>query len=218
MMDDLKIAVLVLGPVQTNCYLALNTKTGGIVAVDPADRPDVIRDAAKEMGGKIEAILLTHGHYDHIGAVPALQSEDGIPVMALDKEAPLLADPRLNLSGMHDGSLSVRPDRLLKDGETLSVCGMKVRVTALPGHTAGGAGYYLEEAGVLFAGDTLFYHSVGRSDLPTGDEETLLSSIRSRLLVLPEETVVLPGHDVRTSVGEEKQFNPFLQDGGWDMF
>ena len=217
-MDDLKIAVLVLGPVQTNCYLALNTKTGRILAVDPADRPDVIRDAAKEMGGEIEAILLTHGHYDHIGAVPVLQREDGIPVMALGKEAPLLADPLLNLSGMHGAGFSVKPDRLLEDGEVLDTGGFEIKVIALPGHTAGGAGYYLEKAGVLFAGDTLFYHSVGRSDLPTGDEDTLIASIRSRLLILPEETIVLPGHDARTSVGEEKQFNPFLRDGGWDMF
>ena len=218
MMDNLKIAQLVLGPVQTNCCLVLNTQTGQILVIDPADRPDVICAAAKEMGGKICAILLTHGHYDHIGAVPVLQSEDGIPVMALGKEAPLLADPLLNLSGMHGEGISVRPDRLLEDKEVLNVGGFEFKVIALPGHTAGGAGYYLEKVGILFAGDTLFYHSVGRSDLPTGDAGTLLNSIRTRLLVLPDETIVLPGHDVRTSIGEERQFNPFLRDGGWDMF
>ena len=218
MMDNLKIALLVLGPVQTNCCLVLNTETGRILVIDPADRPDVIRDAAKEMGGEISTILLTHGHYDHIGAVPELRQEDAVRVMALAEEAPLLADPLLNLSAGKDRELSLEPDRLLRDNETLDVDGLEIKVIALPGHTAGGAGYYLERAGILFAGDTLFYRSVGRSDLPTGDEATLLHSIRSRLLILPDETIVVPGHDRRTVIGEEKKYNPFLQDGRWDMF
>ena len=217
-MDNLKIGMLVLGPVETNGYLAMNTKTKQILVVDPADRADDITYAAREMGGEIAAILLTHGHYDHIGAVESLKRSTDCDVMALKEEAELLADPRLNLSGSHFGGDRIHPDRLLEDGEQLDLCGFNIEVIATPGHTAGGACYYLAQEHVLFAGDTLFQGSVGRSDLPTGDGAQLIRSIKEKLLILPEETMVLPGHGPRTSIGREKQYNPFLKDGGWDMF
>ena len=217
-MGNLKIGVLVLGPVETNCYLALNTETGQMLVVDPADRANDILDAAGEMGGEISAVLLTHGHYDHIGAVEALKRSTQCDVMALKEEAPLLADPGLNLSGRYFGGDRIVPDRLLEDGEQLDLCGFKIEVIATPGHTAGGACYYLPGEHVLFAGDTLFQGSVGRSDLPTGNGQQLIRSIKEKLLVLPGETMVLPGHGPRTAIGREKQYNPFLTDGGWDMF
>ena len=216
-MKNLKIAVLVLGPVQTNCYLVMNTDTGGILVIDPADKAGRILEEAKKMGGKIEKILLTHGHYDHIGAVEALQ-RDGTEVLAPEAEAKLLSDPFLNLSANLYADHSVVPDRLLLNGEKISLCGFELEVIPTPGHTAGSACYYMEKAGILFAGDTLFRGSVGRSDLPTGNEKQLIDSIKSSLMDLPGQTVVLPGHGPETTIGYEKNYNPFLQNGGWDMF
>lgn len=210
-MKTLQIEKLVLGMMQTNCYLARNKETGRLLIVDPADEPQRVVRKIDDACSRPEAILLTHGHFDHIGAVDALREHYGIPVYALEKEQEILEDPVKNLSGMFGGGngFCVKADHFLKDGQVLTLAGVEIHVIHTPGHTVGGACYYVPEENVLFSGDTLFRCSVGRSDFPTGSMRQLHDSIHEKLFVLPEDTVVLPGHDAATDIGYEKRFNPY---------
>lgn len=208
-MKKFQIETLVLGMMATNCYLALNKETGALVIVDPAAEPERIIARITALGGKPEAILLTHGHFDHIGAADALKKQYGIPVCALDKEQEILEDTGKNLSLMCGRGFTVTADRYFKDGEEAEFAGTQVKVLHTPGHTAGGACYYMEEEAVLFSGDTLFHCSVGRTDFPTGSMSKLHDSIHTKLFVLPEETLVFPGHDQSSDIGYEKKYNPY---------
>ena len=207
----LQITCMVLGPVETNVYLVVNEETKESFVVDPADHADVIEEQIESTGATPTAILLTHGHYDHIGAAAALRERYKIPVMVMKAEEELLECPQLNLSAGHGLDTGLKADRLLNDGEEIAPAGVSIKVLHTPGHTGGGACYYLKEQGVLFAGDTLFKMSVGRTDFPTGDMNTLLESIREKLFVLPDETKVLPGHGPDTTIGFEKVHNFFLR-------
>lgn len=209
-MGTLQIEHLVLGQVATNCYLAMNRDTKEIILVDPADRADRIRQKVSGMGGVPVAILLTHGHFDHIGAVDELREYYGIPCYALKDEAEVLASVEWNLSRMFGCPMMVKADVLLKDGQELMLAGKRLQVIHTPGHTQGGACYYFPEEGVVFSGDTLFAGSIGRSDFPTGSGSVLVRSVREKLLVLPEETLVYPGHNQESSIGYEKKYNPFV--------
>lgn len=208
-MKKFQIETLILGMVSTNCYIAKNKETGGILIVDPADYTERIVSKITEMGGTPEAVLLTHGHFDHVGAAQGLKEYYGIPICCLDKETEILEDVSKNLSMMGGRGFTVTADRLFRDGETVNLAGASVRVIHTPGHTCGSACYYLEEEQVLFAGDTLFCCSVGRTDFPTGSMRQIHDSIHEKLFVLPEETLVLPGHDQSTSIGYEKKYNPY---------
>ncbi len=208
-MDKLQIETLVLGMIQTNCYLAMNRETRELLIVDPADEADRIVRKIGEMQAKPAAVLLTHGHFDHIGAADDLRGQYGIPVCALDEERQVLERPLLNLSAMQKKVLTVKADRFFRDGEIAELAGVSVRVLHTPGHTAGGACYYIESERVLFSGDTLFCGSVGRTDFPTGSMSTLHDSIHNKLFVLPDETLVLPGHGESSTIGYEKQYNPY---------
>lgn len=208
-MKKLRIETLVLGEIMTNCYLAMNKETKELLIVDPADEADRITRKIGELQAKPTAILLTHGHFDHIGAVDALREQYGIPACALEEERPVLEQTMLNLSAMHRRRLSVKADRFFHDGEKAELAGFSVHVLHTPGHTAGGACYYIESECVLFSGDTLFCGSIGRTDFPTGSMSALHDSIHSKLFVLPDETLVLPGHDDPSTIGYEKQYNPY---------
>lgn len=210
-MGKLKIEHRVLGAVATNVYLAINQDTKEAFLVDPADCADHICKWAKESGVSIKAILLTHGHFDHILAVNDLKRELQIPVYAMAEERIILSDPVLNLSGkwMND-PVTVRCDVELTDEQEFEAAGFKIRAFLTPGHTRGGACYYLMEEGTLFSGDTLFCNSIGRTDLPTGSMGQLVRSARRLVEVLDEDTTVYPGHEADTTIGDEKRFNPYL--------
>lgn len=209
-MSKLKVEQLLLGQVATNCYLAMNEDTKEIIIVDPADCAERIVQKVQSMGGKPVTVLLTHGHFDHIGAAENLREKYGIQIYATEQEASILTSPQLNLSQMFGYPFTVNADVLVKDGQLLNLAGFEITVFHTPGHTQGGACYYLKEEKVLFSGDTLFQESVGRSDFPTGSMATLVRSIKDKLLVLPEETRVLPGHNYESTIGHEKRYNPFL--------
>lgn len=206
----MKIEKFVLGSMQTNCYLLENEETKELVIVDPATCPDYLVSHVKSNGFIPKAILLTHGHFDHVMGIDRWVKEFEVPVYLQEEESKILAVPQLNLSQMFGTSYSYDHVSCLKDGEVLEIAGFTFKVLHTPGHTAGGCCYYEEKEKVLISGDTLFYHSVGRSDFPTGDTLTLVNSIREKLFCLPEDVMVYPGHDRETSIADEKMHNPFV--------
>lgn len=208
-MSKLQVEILVLSMCATNCYLVKNKETGALLIVDPADAPARIIQKIELMGAKPEGILLTHGHFDHIGAAMQLKEHYQIPVYAHKAEQEILENIDKNLSRMTGMGFTATADHYLSDGDKIELMGCEIRVIHTPGHTIGGTCYYFESEGVLFAGDTLFRCSVGRTDFPTGSMRTLHDSIHQKLFVLPEETVVYPGHDRATDIRYEKMFNPY---------
>lgn len=208
-MSDLRIRTCPLGMLGTNCYVVYHDRTKQAVMIDPADDSGRILAVCHELQLKPEAILLTHGHFDHIGAAEELRRSCGIKICAGAQEEHLLRDPALNLTGMYGTpETAVTADCLLKDLETVELIGFTWKTLSTPGHTAGSVCYYLEGEGVLFSGDTLFAESLGRSDFPTGNAAQIVKSITERLFGLPDETMVYPGHGEPTSIGHEKEFNP----------
>lgn len=209
-MGKLKILHRVLGMVSTNVYLAVNEETGEGFMVDPADKGDLLASWIKQEKVKLKGILLTHGHFDHIGGVLELKKEFQVPVYVMEAENAVLNDSRLNLSANWGNAFTVKSDRLLGDGEILELAGFTIQAFHTPGHTKGGACYYLPEEKTLFSGDTIFCESIGRTDLPTGNHGELVRSVRAILEKLPEDTTIYPGHEEATSVAHEKQYNPYV--------
>nr|WP_291234329.1 MBL fold metallo-hydrolase [Frisingicoccus sp.] len=207
---NLAIRMMVLGPVQTNCFFLINEDTKEVLVIDPADHAQKIIEWMKSENLKPVAILLTHGHFDHIMGVEGIRKEYGIPVYASRDEVDVLAKPQLNVSTMMGAYLSMNADELFCDGDVLELAGMKLKVISTPGHTIGSVCFYIEEEKVLISGDTLFEASVGRTDFPTGSSRQLIESIKTRLFILPDDTSVFPGHGGTTSIGYEKLHNPFV--------
>ncbi len=218
-MAQIKIGKMVLGVCQTNCYFLYREGGAECIVVDPADQGVNIFRALQKNGFRVAGILLTHGHFDHIwgldelrDAANAASDEDAEPVKAYAYEAErvLLQDADKNVSRQAGRPCTTYADVYVKDGQELTIAGMTCKVIATPGHTAGGCCYYFEEAGFLLSGDTLFAESVGRTDFPTGSMSTLVRSVREKLFVLPDDTKVYPGHGESTTIGHEKEYNPFL--------
>ena len=207
------LQVAVVGVMQTNCYLLSNTETKETIIVDPGDQGNRIVQVCLKEELRPVGILLTHGHFDHIGGVKALTDAFRVPVYASEAEEELLAEPGMNLSAKFQGySISLVPDVLLADGEEFSLAGFRIKAIHTPGHTGGGMCYYLPEESILFSGDTLFRHTYGRTDLPTSSFVKLKDSLIHKLFVLPEEIKAFPGHGNATTIGEEKKKNPIWGD------
>ncbi len=205
-----KIDSRILGMVGTNCYLLCNMDIKECVLIDPADSQDEISRMIDESGCSLKGILLTHGHFDHIMAADAVRDKYGVKVYASCDEKNTLEQPHINLGEAYGLKLSVKADVWHKDGEILKLAGFDIEALHTPGHTEGGSCYYVREIGVLFSGDTLFCGSVGRTDFPGGSMSEIVRSIKEKVMVLPDDTKVYPGHGEGTSVGYERVNNPFL--------
>ncbi len=200
----MEIRRLVLGMLRTNCYIVYKKETKKAVIIDPAAEPKKIMQVLCEENLLPEAVLLTHGHFDHILAADTLRKEYQIPVCLYKEESELLSNPDLNCSYLYAAPYGIKADILLEDGQKAEYLDNALRVIATPGHTAGSCCYYAEKEKILFSGDTLFRGTVGRTDLPTSCPEQMEPSVCGRLFALPEEVAVLPGHGENTSIGEEK--------------
>ena len=209
-MKELKIGRIVLGMCQTNCYFVYEEGSSRVIVFDPADKGDYIFDGLKGKGFTVEAILLTHGHFDHIWGVEQLRELSGAKVYAYEGEKELCEDASLNVSKGAGRACTIKADEYVKDGEEITAAGISCRLIATPGHTGGSCCYYFENDKILISGDTLFQESVGRTDLPTGSMSMLVRSVKEKLLPLPEEVKVYPGHGESTTIGYEKKYNPFL--------
>ena len=207
-MQKMRIVTMQLGMLATNCYLVINEETGELVIIDPAGEADRILARVRQMKARPVAVLLTHGHFDHIGAVASLQKTYSIPVCCNGEEQELLQDAQKNLSDCMEAGHSTGGS-FLQDKETVQLAGFLFQVLYTPGHTVGGGCYYCAEEQVLFSGDTLFHGSVGRTDFPTGSMGMLHNSIHRKLFVLPAETTVYPGHGETTDIAYEKRYNPY---------
>lgn len=209
-MGQIEIKSMTLGMVATNCYLIINKETKEALLIDPADNALRISNVIEENVCTLKAILLTHGHFDHIMALNELKKRYNVPVYAHEEEEDVLKQSSLNMSGMIGQIYTTQADIYVKDGEHLKLAGLDITVLHTPGHTKGGVCYYLPEEKVLMSGDTLFHCSIGRTDFPTGSMSQLVRSVKEQLFVLPDDVQVYPGHDSVTSIGYEKQYNPFF--------
>lgn len=212
-MSGLDVRAFTVGPVQENCFIVRESSSATrAVIVDPGEEAERLLGAAAALGVEIEAILLTHCHFDHIGAVAPVARATGAPVWCPEIERPLLTEiNRFIPQGFLPPGMefeSWEPEHLLAGGEALELAGMSFEVAFTPGHSPGHLTYAL--AGALFSGDVLFQGSVGRVDLPGGDWSTLERSIEQLMLAHPPETVVYPGHMGVTTLGRELATNPFL--------
>ena len=206
----MKVEKFVTGIISTNCYLAVNEETARIVVIDPAACPSGLMGHIKSKGWNVEAILLTHGHFDHTMGIDGFLEEFHVPVYVHEKEKETLEDPSLNLSKSYTSGYTFSKAEYIRDGQILDLAGYRFKVLHTPGHTPGGVCYYVESEGVLFSGDTLFQTSVGRTDFPNSSMADLVRGIQEKLMVLPEEVIVYPGHMGETTIGHEKNYNPFF--------
>jgi len=198
-----------VGPMQVNCYILASSKNSSAIIIDPGDEEHKIRRALDKHKLKPAFIINTHSHYDHIGC----DDKFGVPVYIHSQDLALLKDPVLNLSGLFALAYRVKSEiRVLEDKETIALDDILLKVLHLPGHTPGGIALHMQKPmdKVVFTGDSLFCQGIGRTDLAGGNESLLIKSIKDKLLILTDDTVIYPGHGPSSTIGEEKRNNPFL--------
>lgn len=201
---------LTVGPVAENCFIARREGADRGLIVDPGDEPERILALAAELGLGIDAILVTHTHFDHIGAVAPVAEATGAPVYCPELEAPVLADIMSWVPPGFGPFESYEADVTVVGGQRLELAGLEIDVIHTPGHSPGHVTYSIPGEQAIFSGDVLFAGSVGRVDLPGGDGPTLLATLRDLVEALPAETTVYPGHMQVTTLGAERATNPFL--------
>jgi glyoxylase-like metal-dependent hydrolase (beta-lactamase superfamily II) len=202
------IECVVVGSLEVNCYIVAAGPHSDAVVIDPGADESKIKQALAENDLRVCAVINTHGHYDHIGCDDVW----AVPIYAHCDEVDLLLDGKKNFSAFFSGPIRVKSEiKKVRDCQTLTFGGVEMGVLHTPGHSPGGISLILKKpkGGVVFTGDSLFCQSIGRTDLG-GDEELLIRSIKEKLLILPDDTVVYPGHGPETTIGKEKKFNPFL--------
>ncbi len=208
--QDFILRKIAVGPLVENVYIVGWKASGECMVVDAGAEAERILHEVELLGLKVKLIVNTHGHGDHTAAVAGIQEATSAPFAIHEADVPLLKGSASWISqAIADYQPPPDPDRLLSEGDTVEVGGLSFSVLETPGHTPGGISLYGH--GVVLTGDTLFQGSIGRYDLPGGDGRQLLESISAKLLTLPEETVVLPGHGMESTIGEEKRSNPFLR-------
>lgn len=203
---------VVVSPFATNCYIVGSELSREGIIIDPGDEAEAILEKVSDLGLDIKFIALTHGHLDHIGALKAIKEATGAEMAIHTDDAKSLRGKGGLIISMLVSGLSYPkpppPDRLLKDGDSLDIGDLHLKVLHTPGHTSGGI--CLEGEGVVFSGDTLFNFGIGRTDLPGGSYRQLIESIHTKLMVLPDDTIVYPGHGPETTIGAERTGNSFL--------
>jgi len=210
----MELRTIIVGSFQVNCYLYWDPATGDGVIIDPGDEADRVLAAVDAAGFTPMAVLLTHGHVDHIAGVNDVLGRLPVPLYCGRGEEALLTNPSANMSAaLGRGVTTPSPDKTFGDEESVRAGSVTLRVLATPGHSPGGVCYLDEREGILFCGDTLFDGSIGRTDLHGGSMSTLLNSIRSKIMTLPDEIICYPGHGPNTTVGTERTSNPFLVGG-----
>ncbi len=216
MSADLRIQTVVSAPFEENSYVVGGAETNEVVVIDPGFEPELILDYLEDQGLTLVAILNTHGHADHIAGNTALKNAfPHVPVMIGRGDASMLTDPHLNLSAAFGIDLTSPPaDRLLSEGEQLHVAGLTFAVLEIPGHSPGHIVFVRTgRPSVVFGGDVLFRGSIGRTDFPGGSFQLLARGIRSKLWPMAPDTIVYPGHGPATTIGNERQTNPFVAGG-----
>ncbi len=200
---------LVVGPLASNCYIIGSETTKEGIIIDPADEAERILQSVKELGLKIKCIVLTHGHPDHIGALKEIKEATGAEIAVHADDAESLQQSFLGALFGLVYPVPPPPDRLLREEDNIDTGDLHFSVLHTPGHTPGGI--CLLGHGILFSGDTLFNYGIGRYDLPGGDYSQLMDSLQTKLMELPDDTIVYPGHGPETTIGDERRGNPFLQ-------
>jgi len=210
--EDMTIETFPVGPLQCNCTILGDEATGEAIVIDPGDEVGRIHRRVTELGLKVKQILVTHAHIDHVGGALKLKRLTGAPILLNENDIPLL-----DMMEMQAGWLGIAPpetappDENLADGLNVGIESLPAQVIHTPGHTQGSVCLHFAPMKLLVAGDTLFAGSIGRTDLPGGNSEQIIDSIEARLLALPDETRVLPGHGPMTTIGAERRTNPFLR-------
>ena len=199
----MQIKKLVLGTYQENAYIIIDDHSKDALIIDPGDEGKELVKQLKNMNMNLKYILLTHGHIDHVGAVDAVRDAFEIPVYISEKDMKYIEQRKMAFGKMR------KADFFLKEGDEFKFAGKEIKIYETPGHSKGSLSFLIE--GILFSGDVLFQNSVGRTDLPGGNMEELLSSIKDKLMLLPESTRVMSGHGPETTLAMEKAFNSYLR-------
>lgn len=205
----MKLTPLVVGPIETNCYIVGAASGDGLI-IDPGGDGKKILRTVKEQQLDIKLVVLTHGHFDHTGALKEVKEATGAPVAVHSLDAEQVSRPGpLGMLMNHSVSKPPAPERLLKGGDSVDIGELRFLVLHTPGHSPGGICLYGH--GVVFSGDTLFNYGIGRTDIPGGSYRQLMDSIHTKLMVLPDDTKVYPGHGPDSTIGAERRGNPFLR-------